>query len=548
MSLPVAGTTILLYDFWTTGSGLVRHYIAEQTTGSKGEFSFDVRRGIYSLEVVPNRETRFSRQSIETIKVDNNTTVTINLKTGSVYSGTVRTASGEPLSNCQLLFFGIEPEAVRAQEFTDHRGAFSISLPPGKFYVACKYSAGEGDDEDHAAKLSFLSPSFQVVDTYRDLRQDFVLPAMARLTGVINDADGHPVPEVHIIVKTSAEPEVIYAKEADLKAVCYSDKSGQFVCDVEVGNYDVKLEPEPSYHLSERQFNSILVDQNRTRTYSLGKGYRLHGQVTLDGEPVQNALVSVFGGSIDSSVLTDKRGKYSFSLSGGSYELLVMPQPDSLARLPFRMLAPFTQALSLSEDTMKNVQLNVGVPLTGRILDQKGQPRSAVEVALYKDKGAPLESNGTLNRPLAFGITGDDGAFEFRVDEGDYWLVSNQQLASAMKLTASAIQPVAQSQHDITWQSACQLTFEIVSEDDEPVPHCQVFYEQYGLNPVQEGRQCQVAGDDGVCHITLQSGVYSLNIQPPEHGSFQSKQIRQLSINSDMTRRVKLSLKTVPAQ
>ncbi len=549
MSLAVAGTSIVLYDYWTTGRGLERHFLALQTTGARGEFSFDVRKGIYCLEVIPNRDTRFARQTLDTIKVTTNTTFTINLQTGAILSGRVRTAGGEIVRGCEILVFGIEPSCIRAREDVDADGAYSIALPRGKYYLAVRHKGVQADaDPESVSDLetgTFLTPSFHVVDLERDTRYALMLPELVRFKGAISNADGHPVPDVRVTISPTNLPDNVFAVEASLIAVCLSDKTGLFEVDVEPGTFDVKLEPGPNSHLSERLVSAILVDQARTRTYSLGSGYRLYGQVVFAGEPVKNALVSISGGKIDSSILTDARGRYSFSLSGGSYELNVAPQPDSLARLPFRLLSPHTACLSLAEDTQLNIELKQGISVCGKVLDHLQKPRAGVQLSLYHKKGDLLEGNGGQERPIAFAISGDDGSYEFRVTPGEYFLVMNNQKESAQALVACQ----GDLRSDLTWQGACQVSFEIVSEFDEPVSHCQVFYHDYKKGGPEGGGSAALApsaaitGDDGLCIFTLPSGIYSFYFQPPAQGSFQTRQIRQLSINGDLSRKIRLLLK-----
>lgn len=541
-SLPVAGTTIILHDYWSTGNGIRKHYLAEITTGPKGEFSFDVRRGIYTLEVVPNRETRFARQSIETIKVTTNTTLTVQLKNGYLLGGRVRTTSGAAVSNCELLFFGIEPEPVRAIEKVDKDGVFNISLPKGRYQVACRHLPPAKRTKN--GPPAFLCTTMGVLDLYSDLRDyDVMLPDMVPFKGVVTNADGHPVADVRATIKQSQPDDNPLVREAALMAVTYTNKIGQFECLVEPGLYDVKLEPGPDSHLSERFVASILVDQARTRTYSLAAGYRLSGQVTYRDEPVQNALVTVHGAKSDTSVLTDDDGDFAFSLSGGSYDLTVSAQPDSLAKLPFRLLAPFSTRLKLAEDTVQDVELSEGVSISGEVVDESGKPRPGVHLALFPQTGETFDTKNGAARPLAFGITGDDGSYEFRVVPDSYWLVINNQQSTAQLIDAQESDVEA----ELVWKDGCVVDFEIVSELDEAVSGCQVICEAYKAAATPPAEPVQSASDDaGVCRLSLPAGIYSFRFEPPASGSFQGKMIRQLSINSDLKRKVKLSVKAEP--
>lgn len=540
-SLGVAGTTIVLYDYWSTGSGLTRHFVAEQCTGPKGEFSFDVRLGVYSIEVVPNRDTRFARQSIDTVRVTNNTTITINLKHGSTLTGKVCTESGDPVGLCEMLFFGIEPESLRASEPVSSNSSYSIALPKGKYYAACRQVI----ERTPSTSRAFLYPGMHVLDLYSDIKEDFVIPDMVLFKGVVTNSDGHPVSGVRATITSSSPSENQYESEAQLKAVVYSSKIGQFQCNVAPGTYDVKLEPTSDSHLSERLVSSILVDQARTRTYSLVAGYRLYGRVSFDGEPVENALVSVYGGKIDSSAVTDENGIYSFSLSGGTYELSVMAQPDSLAHLPFRLLAPTACSVKLAEDTCLDVQLEHGVSLSGKVVDKSGSPRPSVQLSLYADKGAEPDTTNDKERPLTFGITSDDGSFEFRVSPGKYWLIMNNQQSTAMLIEAAG----EDLQSDLTWGTGCLVRFEIFSEADEPIANCRIVCEPYsGTGAADSEPMVAVSADDGSCGLAIPTGIYSFRIEPPEHGSFQSRTIRQFSINSDVKRRIKLPLKAAAVE
>lgn len=537
--LPVAGTTIMLYDYWSSGSGLIRHYLTEVTTGPKGEFSFDVRKGIYSIEVVPNRDTRFARQSFDAVKVIANTVVNVSLKHGSTYSGKVRTESGDTLGKCELLFFGIEPEVVRANEPVGADGKYSVALPKGRYYVACRQVV-----EDPAQQQTgFLCANMHVVDLYSDLREDFVVPDLVPFKGVVTNSDGHPILGVRCTINANAVSENPHDEEAQLRAVAFTNKRGEFECQVAPASYDVKLEPGSDTHLSERLVSAILVDHPRTRTYSLAAGYRLFGRVTFDDEPVPSALVTVYGGKTDSATVTDKNGLFSFSLSGGTYELSVAPQPDSLATMPFRLLAPVSMKVKLAEDTKRDIDLERGVGLSGKVVDKQGAGRPGVQLALYpvaSDRG----TIGDTDRPLSFGITGDDGSFEFRVLPGRYWLVLNNQRSTAQVIEAVDFD----LESDLVWGAGCIVRFEVTSESDEPIGNCRISCVNYsGSNPNGEQQPSAVTGDDGTCMLIVPAGIYTFKVDPPEHGSFQPKQIRQLSINSDVKRRVKLGAKELAA-
>jgi uncharacterized GH25 family protein len=425
---------------------------------------------------------------------------------------------------------------VRATEKVDSDGKFSISLPKGKYLVGCRQLMHGG--------TAFLYDNLHVVEIFGDTREDFVVPDLVLFKGLVTNSDGHPISGVRVTITSSVQSETSQQAETQLKAAVYSDRRGEFSCDVAPGTYDIKLEPGPESRLTERLVSSTLIDQSRTRTFSLATGYRLFGRVSFDGEGVENALVTVHGGKIDSSEVTDKDGLYSFSLSGGTYTLSVAAQPDSLANLPYRLLSPFSCTVRLAEDTCRDVELEKGVNIAGKVVDKMGSPRPGVQLAIYGDKGSGVEAITDNDRPLAYSLTGDDGSFEFHVSPGKYWLIMNNQ-----RSTAQLIEAAGEDLHsDLTWGSGCLVRFEVTSEADEPIAHCKVTCEAYsGGSPELETVSGSTA-DDGICVMTVPAGIYSFRFDPPEQGSFQSKQIRQLSINADLKRRIKLPLKPVEVE
>ncbi len=536
-SLPIANTRILLYDHWTTSKGLIKHFLAEQTTNSKGEYSFDVRLGSYAIDVVPNPETRFARQSLENIKIYNNFDQNITLKTGSILSGTVRTALGDVERDVEILVFGFEKSSLETKVRNDENGEFSITLPKGKYHLTCRHVG--------TSTLPFVSPVFETIEIDGDTKYDINLPGFVRLTGVVKDYQVRPVSAAIATVTPTNPPDDLHLSASTWIAQCITSDMGQFECDVIPGSYDIKIEAPDQAHLAGRKISGLLVEQARTRNYDLEKGFQISGFVSYKGEPVPDALVFAAGGKVDATCETDEEGYFVLTLPSGLYELNVCPQPDSLARLPFRMLAPWSTTIPLGKDTEANVELEEGIPLNGKVVDKAQQGRPGVHLAIYRAKGDEKElPEGST--AIAYALSGESGAYEFRVSQGKYWLVINGQMSTARMFDVSDDND---AESNVLWDSSCLIHFQVVSEFDEPVPKCQISFEQYGAKHKNgdadlHDRMVSLTDDDGVCRLALQAGIYSFYFDPPEHGSYEPKQIRQLSLNSDVSRKVKLALKT----
>lgn len=544
MGLPVNGVVVKLYDYWRQSSSLSKHFLCQQQTDASGMFSFDVRKGIYCLEIIPGENTRYARQSIEAIKVTANTNFNVALRSGLILSGNVRNSEGKSISDAELLIFGIEPHVIRVSQPLADDGSFSISLAQGKYYVALKHlDKGRGK----AADLPFVCPYFQALDLQKDLKHDISLPPLLSFKGKVSNKEGHPLAGVRAIVASKEKPENIFAKEVSLKVEALTKKDGGFECLLQSGTYSVRLLPPEDFPLAEKSLGAILVDHDRERNYALEPGYELKGRVMHNGMPVPNATVNAIGVNLDSLALTDAEGNYHFSLPGGSYELVAAAQPDSMGSTQVMELAPYKGELILDQDCLHDIEMEAGTLVAGVVQDPAKQPRGGVLLTLYATNDGQFDANCARRRPLWIGITGDDGSYEIRLQPDKYWLVLNNQASTGhlVDVSESAVKG------DLTIDDVCLVNFEVVSENDEPIPNCQVSFEAYELltnnnnsgsedDEVEEIPMPVFTDNNGKCTFTLAQGVYSFDFHPPQHSSHESRLIRQLSVSADMTRRVRL--------
>lgn len=549
MGLPVNGATVRLYDYWHQSGSLVKHFLAEVVTESKGLFSFDVRKGIYCIEIIPSENTRFARQSIEAIKVTSNTNFDLVLNSGVILSGSVRDADGNAVTNAELLVFGIEPHVLRVAQKLDENGAYSLGLPRGKYYLALKHFEKE-PVKGKKAETAFLCPFFQVIELSKDTQHDISLPALINFKGKVTNTEGHPMHGVQVFMTCNDRPENVFAREISMTVSTTTNKTGGFECSLQTGNYSIRLLPPEDSHLAEKTIGSIHIDQDRNKNYSLDAGYLLSGKVLHRGKPVPNAILNVIGiNNLDSVTHSDEEGRYHFSLPGGTYDIVVAAQPDSLGTVSSMDLAPHRGTIILDKDTEHNIEMEEGVLLTGTVNDTSKQARAGVQLSLYATNNGEFDAQAAKRRPLWVGITGDDGSYEFRVTNDCYWLVLNNQSTTGHLLDVSGNKQAQAG--DLTIEDVCLVNFEVVSESDEPIPNCQVSFEAYELvhqsadqvDSIEEIAMPVFTSDEGRCTLTLPQGVYSFDFHPPEDSSYSSRLIRQLSVGTDMTRRVRLLAK-----
>ena len=544
MGLPVNGAVVRLYDYWHQSGSLVKHFLAEQTTENKGVFSFDVRKGIYCIEIIPNENTRFARQSIEAIKVTHNTNFDLVLNSGVILSGSVRDSKGKAIKDAELLVFGIEPHVLRVSQKLDESGNYSLGLPRGRYYLALKHCES-APVKGKKPETAFLCPFFQVIEASKDTQHDITLPELINFQGKVSNGEGHPMLGVKVFLTCNDRPENVFAREIAMTVSTTTDKLGNFECKLQKGNYSIRLLPPEDSHLAEKTIGTTLIDQDRKKNYSLEPGYLLSGKVVHREKPVPNAIVNVIGiNNLDSVTHSDEEGHYFFNLPGGSYDIVVAAQPDSLGTVPKMDLAPKTSTIILDKDTNHDVEMEEGVQLTGIVQDPSKQPRGGVQLSLYATNNGEFDAQAAKRRPLWVGITGDDGSYEIRVMSERYWLMLNDQTTTGHLIDISENKLAG----ELTIEDVCLVNFEVVSESDEPIPNCQVSFEAYELvnQPAQDlGKIEEIAmpvftSDEGRCTLTLPQGVYSFDFHPPEASAYNSRLIRQLSVGTDMTRKVRL--------
>ncbi|MDX1985464.1 MAG: carboxypeptidase-like regulatory domain-containing protein [Candidatus Obscuribacter sp.] len=578
--LPVANLQIAVFDqyqLFEPGS----EPLSLGLTGSRGEFSFAVRPGVYTLRTIPNVEagTRFLSKSVEDVKVVGNTTVNINLSTGCVIHGRVNLGQyqerGELLesffASIELLALGIEPSSYRALASLSQTGEFSLVVPRGKYNLALR---ARSHFEEGAPRFNFLTTRTDVLTVTSDEEININLPDLEGFGGEVVDLLGAPVEGARVTLTPAhlsgdSSPEQILIDELELRSTAVTGPEGKFQFALEPGLYDLVIEPKAgSYFFTYKQAGVLAQasenGQPKRERFTLQEGHRLKGQVVYDTRLLSQALVQVVSQDLQNEYLTrtDGDGQFAISVPSGSYKLTVSAHPKdaptiSIDNIEYASLAPFTANVVVGGETHVAVRLNIGTALYGRVSDDAGQARPGVKVAVYPGNFV-LPENGEkeLDDALAVasGITDGEGRYCLFLAPGVYNLVVHRDFAGKHRVELKD-EPF---NLDIVWHGWSQVKFTVFGEDGQPVPRCRVSYTPYGEEPGDNSAPpSQIIGarslgyphgfvvthDDGSCCLTLPSGVYSFKFLPPQAGSYAVRSIRQLSISADVNRKVTLELK-----
>lgn len=416
---------------------------------------------------------------------------------------------------------------------------------------------------------SFVSTKVQVIDLDGDSRLDVELPPLVYLTGEVKDVFGQAVVNAQVTISpgkaVNQSGDAVLVRELDLSARSRTDEDGRFTSGVRPGKYDILIEPEDSAVLFSLRESAVEINADEKRVFTVSEGFRLRGQVIYEDGPLSHCLVRVqsLDRKQDFMARTDQQGQFSIAVPGGNYKMVVSAHPKDAPTITindaeYNGLAPWTRMVVVGGDTHVAVRMQQGNALYGRISDDAGNARPGVRVSVFLDSERALDGDGK-GGAIASGITDGEGRYCLFLSPGTYWLVVHKDFANA-RMVEIEQEPV---NVDISWHGWCQLRFEVVGEDGQCVPRCRVAYAPFGSSDLEsiydeEGKDVEsradspsselprgylLTGDDGVCRLTVPSGVYTLRFTPPLDGSYEPKLIRQLSISNDLTRRITLSLK-----
>ncbi len=190
-----------------------------------------------------------------------------------------------------------------------------------------------------------------------------------------------------------------------------------------------------------------LPEPQETTTLDVG----VVGRVSLAGEPVANAIVMVYpdlssqlkGLGLGMAAPTDHQGYFEMPLSSGTYYLVVRVRQSGQMAGPLKAGDLFGylpgNPLTIKEGALYRVHIPlIEVPekverhaaslfgntlVTGRVLDQQGEPVAGLQVLLYDD-------SVMFNRPLYVSQkTGSDGSFQLSFPKGGrYYLAARNEL------------------------------------------------------------------------------------------------------------------------
>lgn len=570
--LPVAGARVVVYSTMQNISGYSPdNNILEQTTGPRGDFTIPVQPGKYKLEVHPHNTTRYLRASVSDLQVYANISTNINLTTGAIVSGIVRTMDGARVYNGDIVASGIEPTSYIETAQLDREGRYSLTLARGRYHLA--FRALQHLPEDAAVaggrrasdtfKLSdahngeeqspsFLVKSITVLDIGGDEKIDLVLPELVTFTGDVIDILERPVAGAHVVLTPCDTADDPVLSELGLNASVLADSAGRFTMKLQPGTFDISVRPGANELLSALEDRRVPILKDTHYNFKLIEGFRLRGLVRYGNQPLTQCLVRITGVDKEANLFakTDARGHFSIGLPAGTYKLFISAHPKDAPTVTidgaeYAGLAPWTRIVKVVGDTHVAAAVEQGTAVHGTIKDDLGNPRPGVSISAFPDSN---DADDVIkpDRVLCNAVSDGDGRYHFFLSQGKYKIVVHTDYKNAKPVEVKS-EPI---EMDVNWHGWCQVKFEVTGEDGKPIPRCRVGYAPYGADLKALPSEMTLphgyllTSEDGTCNATILAGVYTLHFTPPLEGSYESKSIRQISLSNDVTKAIKLGLKS----
>ena len=219
----------------------------------------------------------------------------------------------------------------------------------------------------------------------------------------------------------------------------------------------------------------------------------LSGRVTTTADQaVRDAFVTLFrmpGYIWIGEPRTDENGAYSFSVSPGTYLLAVRPQRGPLIAQRI--------ALTLSTNTTRNIVLESGVTLSGRVTGSDGQP---------------VPWLGIWPSDVSFGYTDASGYYSLGVPAGTYRIYVEES-DDFLDQTLEGVEVTQDTVLNITLESGVLLEGTVVDDEGQPVPDAQVCARLPTERPWE--LTCSRTEPAGDFQLRVLPAVYVLTVTPP---------------------------------
>ena len=359
-----------------------RGYGGGTQTDLDGKYRLALRPDVYFIHANPRPNTAYVPQRAEQVEVKAAKTLDFILDEGIVLSGRVTGPDGDPVSEAQVRA-GDRDKSDGEEGFatTGRDGTYRMPLPAGVYDIVAEPPDGSGLLRATASSVDLTAPRTI------DLRLTKGLTLSGRVTG----PDGQGLFDARINVFKPQTGEW-YGTQ--------TRRDGTYTLALPSGTYALRAEPPQGSNLVTKEMKEFEFKESRKLDIAFDRGVTLSGKVTdPDGVPVSDAGINASAASGQYFWAGSRPdGTYTLALPPGTYALDIYP------RLGSDLISQRIERVEVSKDQIRDIRLERGVALSGRVTDGKGSPVQQVNVRAEDGQGsgagAPVDRDGRYRIPL----------------------------------------------------------------------------------------------------------------------------------------------------
>ncbi|RLI14519.1 MAG: hypothetical protein DRO43_03805, partial [Candidatus Hecatellales archaeon] len=472
---PVAGARFTLWDPINS-----RGYGTE--TDTNGNFSFIAPASTYELYVEPPQGSNLAAYAESNFVVSGDTTKNVTLSSGYTVSGTVSDPNGNPVQGAIVTLWDPINQAGYGAPPTGPNGNYSLSVPAGiyEFHV----------DPPPSSNLAMYHEMDVTINS--DITKNVTLTSGYTVSGVVSDSNSNPVQGAQVMLWDPIN-QAGYGSPP-------TNSQGQYSLSVPAGTYEFTVMPPLGQGLAAYSESGFTVSGDVTKNVTLTSGSTISGVISdPNGDPVQGAFVFLwdpinqagYGGPP-----TGSNGAYTMTVPNGTYEFHIDPPPNS-------NLAHYSESVTISGNTTKNVTLSSGYTVSGTVSDPNGNPVQGAIVVLWDPisgagYGRPTDASGQ------YSLTVPAGTYEFHVEPPPG---SNLAIYHEMNVAINA-----DTTKNVTLTSGYTVSGVVSDSNGNPVQGAFVFL----WDPInQAGYGGPPTDAQGQYSISVPAGTYELHVDPP---------------------------------
>jgi hypothetical protein len=353
--------------------------VATSVTDAAGAFALLLADQTYDLRVTPPEDSGFVQQLVANLVLDgaDRRHDVVLVSRAGVLAGTVVGHASAPVPGASITAFEAQAGLTVATSSSNDVGRYALELSPGEYRLVVQPNGSAP-----AASTPNQGWYFQtrVIAFAGGLSVDVELP-IARLEGVVSDADGAPVAGVSITANGSGSGADGSFHAAAASAL--TDADGAYELFIFRGQTRFTLTPTAG---SPGLVETVLVEADARHDFALPAPVRVEGQVRGRGAaPIASAFVQAMettSGSQLGSALSDELGRYALDTGAGQYRLTVQassfPPPAGTPNQGWYVQTGVV-------DVIGNTTVDFDLPIArieGIVSDESGNPVRGVRVTV----------------------------------------------------------------------------------------------------------------------------------------------------------------------